>query len=168
MPPLLYSRPPLERPACTHTHCVCMCTAYIYHRSYYGMHICAVHPCPLCRELKRLSAVTLSPIYAHFTETLTGLQVIRAFRHEQRFARENEERLEVNQRATYACKSQPDQEAHKQNNTHTKSPNSSHVQSSCVPSPLQNFTKVAHKCSLRVSKMQVCFVLPASVCFVCV
>ena len=60
----------------------------------------------LCRELKRLSAVTLSPIYAHFTETLTGLQVIRAFRHSQRFARENEERLEVNQRAFYACKLQ--------------------------------------------------------------
>ena len=96
-----------------------MCTAYIYHGSCYGMHICAVHPCPLCRQLKRLSAVTLSPIYAHFTETLTALQVIRAFRHEQRFARENEERLEVNQRATYACKSQPDQEAHKQNSTHS-------------------------------------------------
>ena len=69
-----------------------------------GVHLCADHRCLLCREVKRLSAVTLSPIYAHFTETLTGLQVIRAFRHGQRFARENEERLEANQRAFYACK----------------------------------------------------------------
>ena len=50
--------------------------------------------------------MTLSPIYAHFTETLTGLQVIRAFRHSQRFARENEARVEVNQRAFYACELQ--------------------------------------------------------------
>lgn len=32
------------------------------------------------RDLKRLHAVSLSPLYAHFTETLQGLTVIRAMR----------------------------------------------------------------------------------------
>ncbi|EDO46846.1 predicted protein, partial [Nematostella vectensis] len=53
------------------------------------------------RELKRIITVTESPIYAHFSETLTGLSTIRALRHTQRFRTENEERLEVNQRANY-------------------------------------------------------------------
>ena len=44
-------------------------------------------------------SVTLSPIYAHFSETLTGLATIRAFRDEARFKQENEHRLEINQRA---------------------------------------------------------------------
>ncbi|XP_055879588.1 ATP-binding cassette sub-family C member 10-like [Biomphalaria glabrata] len=54
------------------------------------------------RELKRLSSVTLSPIYAHFSETITGLSTIRAMRHSQRFCEENKQRLDTNQRAQYA------------------------------------------------------------------
>ena len=57
------------------------------------------------RELKRLSTVTLSPIYAHFQETIMGLTTIRAMRANDRFMRENEKRLEMNQRANYASKS---------------------------------------------------------------
>ncbi len=53
------------------------------------------------RELKRLSTVTLSPIYAHFSETLAGLPTIRALRASRRFMAENEERLTVNQRANF-------------------------------------------------------------------
>ena len=58
----------------------------------------------LCRELKRLSTVTLSPIYAHFSETLSGLCTIRAMRASTRFMRDNEAKLEVNQRANYGSK----------------------------------------------------------------
>ena len=56
----------------------------------------------LVRELKRLSTVTLSPIYAHFSESLTGLATIRAFRQAERFAQENEQRLDLNQRANFS------------------------------------------------------------------
>lgn len=36
------------------------------------------------RELKRISSVTLSPLYAHFSETVSGLTTIRAMRHSDR------------------------------------------------------------------------------------
>lgn len=49
-------------------------------------------------------SVTLSPIYAHFSETLTGLATIRALRDEARFKQENEFRLETNQRANFCGK----------------------------------------------------------------
>lgn len=58
----------------------------------------------LHRELKRLSTVTLSPIYAHFSETLAGRCVIRALNVVERFIAENEARLEINQRANYSSK----------------------------------------------------------------
>ncbi|KAM3930652.1 ATP-binding cassette sub-family C member 10 isoform 2-T3 [Leptodactylus fuscus] len=54
------------------------------------------------RELKRLQSITLSPIYSHFSETLTGLTTIRATRHAERFAEECESRMELNQRCLFA------------------------------------------------------------------
>ncbi|ESO85415.1 hypothetical protein LOTGIDRAFT_183817 [Lottia gigantea] len=54
------------------------------------------------RELKRISSVTLSPIYAHFTETITGLTTIRAMKASERFRRENLQKLDLNQRAQFA------------------------------------------------------------------
>ncbi len=62
------------------------------------VHFVRVH---LYRELKRLSTVTLSPVYAHFSESLSGLTTIRALRASERFATENETRLELNQRANF-------------------------------------------------------------------
>ncbi|NXN27692.1 MRP7 protein, partial [Nycticryphes semicollaris] len=53
------------------------------------------------RELKRLYSVTLSPIYTHFSETLSGLSSIRAMRATQRFELENQLRLELNQRCLF-------------------------------------------------------------------
>ncbi|NWU78711.1 MRP7 protein, partial [Onychorhynchus coronatus] len=54
------------------------------------------------RELKRLYSVTLSPIYTHLSETLSGLSSIRAMRATQRFELENQLRLEQNQRCLFA------------------------------------------------------------------
>ncbi|NWH34064.1 MRP7 protein, partial [Chloropsis hardwickii] len=54
------------------------------------------------RELKRLYSVTLSPIYTHFSETLSGLGTIRAMRATKRFELENQLRLEQNQCCLFA------------------------------------------------------------------
>ncbi|XP_066034710.1 ATP-binding cassette sub-family C member 10 isoform X1 [Chamaea fasciata] len=54
------------------------------------------------RELKRLYSVTLSPIYTHFSETLSGLSPVRAMRATKRFELENQLRLEQNQRCLFA------------------------------------------------------------------
>ncbi|NXS45357.1 MRP7 protein, partial [Balaeniceps rex] len=54
------------------------------------------------RELKRLYSITLSPIYTHFSETLSGLGSIRAMRATQRFELENQLHLEQNQRCLFA------------------------------------------------------------------
>ncbi|XP_062428026.1 ATP-binding cassette sub-family C member 10 isoform X4 [Rhea pennata] len=54
------------------------------------------------RELKRLYNLTLSPIYTHFSETLSGLSSIRAMRATHRFEMENQLRLEQNQRCLFA------------------------------------------------------------------
>ncbi|NWX23536.1 MRP7 protein, partial [Aegotheles bennettii] len=54
------------------------------------------------RELKRFFSVTLSPIYTHFSETLSGLSSIRAMRATQRFELENQLLLEQNQRCLFA------------------------------------------------------------------
>ncbi|XP_072104805.1 ATP-binding cassette sub-family C member 10 isoform X2 [Mobula birostris] len=67
---------------------------YFYLQSYYRF---------TSRELKRLTAITLSPIYIHFSETLKGLATIRASRAIVRFEKENGCRLELNQRCLYAA-----------------------------------------------------------------
>lgn len=53
------------------------------------------------RELKRLESVSKSPIYAHFQESLGGLTTIRAYRHQNRFALENEWRVDANLRTYF-------------------------------------------------------------------
>ncbi|MCJ1258553.1 hypothetical protein MMC24_006386 [Lignoscripta atroalba] len=53
------------------------------------------------RELKRLDSISKSPIYAHFQESLGGLSTIRAYRQQQRFALENEWRVDANLRAYF-------------------------------------------------------------------
>ncbi|KZT52688.1 glycoside hydrolase family 43 protein [Calocera cornea HHB12733] len=53
------------------------------------------------RELKRLDAVSRSPVFASFQETLGGLQSIRAFRQQKRFIAENEARVDANQQAYF-------------------------------------------------------------------
>jgi ATP-binding cassette subfamily C (CFTR/MRP) protein 1 len=53
------------------------------------------------RELKRLDSVSRSPVYAHFQETLGGLQTIRAYKQQARFTTTNEDRVDYNQRAAF-------------------------------------------------------------------
>ncbi|KAL4237303.1 Multidrug resistance-associated protein 7 [Mactra antiquata] len=55
------------------------------------------------REIKRISSVTLSPIYAHFSETITGMGTIRAMREQDRFQKENLDKLDTNQRAQFCA-----------------------------------------------------------------
>ncbi|CAG8585068.1 24520_t:CDS:2, partial [Racocetra persica] len=53
------------------------------------------------RELKRLDSVLRSSLYAHFSETLTGLPTIRAYREQERFLRSNEKFLDIENRAYF-------------------------------------------------------------------
>lgn len=48
------------------------------------------------RELKRIESITKSPIYQHFSETLTGVATIRAFGDEIRFIMHNLEKIDEN------------------------------------------------------------------------
>ncbi|ELU02886.1 hypothetical protein CAPTEDRAFT_191165 [Capitella teleta] len=54
------------------------------------------------RDLKRIASVSLSPVYAHFAETVNGVGTIRALRQTQRFEEENRAHLDANQRAQFA------------------------------------------------------------------
>ena len=51
----------------------------------------------LLRELKRLDAVSRSPIFAWFSESLNGLSTIRAFGQQKLFIENNERRVDRNQ-----------------------------------------------------------------------
>ena len=58
----------------------------------------------VARELKRLDSVTRSPVFAHFSETLNGLPIIRSFYKQNMFKRSNEVKLEDSQSAYFALK----------------------------------------------------------------
>jgi ABC-type multidrug transport system fused ATPase/permease subunit len=51
------------------------------------------------RELKRLDAILRSSLYAHFSESLTGLTTISAYGEKNRFKKENTELVDVENRA---------------------------------------------------------------------
>jgi len=53
------------------------------------------------RELKRLDSVSKSPMFSHFSETLDGIQTIRAYQQQLRFIAENNHRLDENVKAYY-------------------------------------------------------------------
>lgn len=53
------------------------------------------------RQLKRLESVSRSPIYSHFSETITGVQAIRAFGQQDRFILESERKVDLNQVCYY-------------------------------------------------------------------
>lgn len=53
------------------------------------------------RQIKRIESISLSPIYNHFSETITGQSTIRAYGEEARFVTESELRIDNNQMMTY-------------------------------------------------------------------
>ncbi|XP_043579583.1 multidrug resistance-associated protein 1 isoform X3 [Bombus pyrosoma] len=53
------------------------------------------------RQLKRLESVSRSPIYSHFSETVSGAQMIRAFGVQDRFIQESESKVDFNQMCYY-------------------------------------------------------------------
>jgi len=53
-------------------------------------------------EVKRLDSISKSPIYAHFSETLSGLSTIRAYNKRDTAIAENREMIDINSRA-YFC-----------------------------------------------------------------
>ncbi|XP_004434776.1 PREDICTED: canalicular multispecific organic anion transporter 2 [Ceratotherium simum simum] len=53
------------------------------------------------RQLKRLESVSRSPIYSHFSETVTGTSVIRAYGRSQDFQAINDAKVDKNQRSCY-------------------------------------------------------------------
>ncbi|XP_056148222.1 canalicular multispecific organic anion transporter 1 [Lampris incognitus] len=53
------------------------------------------------RQLRRLDSVSRSPIYSHFGETVSGLSVIRAYGHQERFLKHNEYTIDENLKTVY-------------------------------------------------------------------
>lgn len=48
------------------------------------------------RQLKRLESITKSPIYSHFSETLSGVATLRAYGVDKQFIIESDDRLDLN------------------------------------------------------------------------
>ncbi|XP_046560393.1 multidrug resistance-associated protein 1-like [Haliotis rubra] len=54
------------------------------------------------RQLKRLELKTRSPIFSQFSETLSGVSVIRAYKAQDRFILESEAKVDMNNRFVYS------------------------------------------------------------------
>ncbi|CAO3650097.1 unnamed protein product [Cunninghamella blakesleeana] len=53
------------------------------------------------RELRRLDSISKSPVYSHFTDTITGIATIRAFGVTYQFLQEIMARIDINSRPFY-------------------------------------------------------------------
>ncbi|KAI0255115.1 ABC transporter [Lactifluus subvellereus] len=59
------------------------------------------------REMKRLDAILRSSLYSHFSESLSGIATIRAYKVGDRFLRENRDRVNIENRAYWmTCSNQ--------------------------------------------------------------
>ncbi|KAH3867551.1 hypothetical protein DPMN_030683 [Dreissena polymorpha] len=52
--------------------------------------------------MRRTESIRRSPIYNHFSETITGASVIRAYRCTDRFIQESRKRVDENMKFFYA------------------------------------------------------------------
>ncbi|CAL4102207.1 unnamed protein product, partial [Meganyctiphanes norvegica] len=55
----------------------------------------------MSRQLKRIEAVSKSPIFSHFSETVQGLSVIRAFQKQEEFQKESLRKIDYNMTVQY-------------------------------------------------------------------
>ena len=62
---------------------------------------CAKYYRASSRELQRLESISRSPIYANFSEALTGAMVIQAYKANSRFEAENRRKVDSNLKANY-------------------------------------------------------------------
>ena len=53
------------------------------------------------RQVKRIESICKSPIYAHFSESLTGAVSIRAYRQQERFISESQDKVQTNVNSSY-------------------------------------------------------------------
>ncbi|XP_058021721.1 ATP-binding cassette sub-family C member 3 isoform X2 [Ahaetulla prasina] len=53
------------------------------------------------RQLKRLESISRSPIYSHFSETVTGVSIIRAYKRETSFIYTSDTKVNDNQKSYY-------------------------------------------------------------------
>lgn len=53
------------------------------------------------RQLKRLESISRSPIFSHFSETVTGTSVIRAYGRVQDFKTLSDTKVDNNQKSSY-------------------------------------------------------------------
>jgi ABC transporter transmembrane region len=51
------------------------------------------------RHLQRLDAILRSSLYSHFSESLSGIATIRAYKEQERFLKENRSRVDIENRA---------------------------------------------------------------------
>ncbi|KAL8582638.1 hypothetical protein ACOMHN_028703 [Nucella lapillus] len=86
--------------------CVCVCVCVISYST--PIFLAAILPLgllyyliqrfyvPTSRQLKRIESTTRSPIFNHFSETITGASSVRAYSAEHRFIQENELKVDKN------------------------------------------------------------------------
>lgn len=53
------------------------------------------------RQLKRLESVSRSPVYSHFSETITGASIIRAYGRQGSFVQLSDSKVDANQKSYY-------------------------------------------------------------------
>ena len=73
-----------------------MCIA----RHHVMLHVAA--PCTACNGFPAWQ-ITRSPIYSHFGESLAGMDTVRAYGYERRFALESDARVDYNNRCAGHC-----------------------------------------------------------------